>query len=153
MVSNDTRKESTVGETVNLMSADAQRFNDVTNFIHLLWSCPLQIALSIVFLWQELGPSVLAGLLVMILMVPLNGLLATKARKFQVINTCGNVLTWHIFTDVLHILLRCFPTFTTGIYFLIYIISFQIENMKFKDKRLKIMNEILNGMKVSFCLH
>lgn len=28
--------------------------------------------------------------------------------------------------------------------------SFQIENMKFKDKRLKIMNEILNGIKVSW---
>ncbi|XP_044229320.1 canalicular multispecific organic anion transporter 1 [Thunnus albacares] len=106
VVSNDTRKESTVGETVNLMSADAQRFNDVTNFIHLLWSCPLQIGLSIVFLWLELGPSVLAGLAVMVLMVPINGLLATKARKIQ------------------------------------------IENMKFKDKRLKIMNEILNGIKI-----
>lgn len=84
LVSNDARKESTVGETVNLMSADAQRFNDVTNFIHLLWSCPLQIILSIVFLWLELGPSVLAGLAVMILMVPINGLIATKARNFQV---------------------------------------------------------------------
>ncbi|XP_035771316.1 canalicular multispecific organic anion transporter 1-like [Neolamprologus brichardi] len=73
-VSNDARKESTVGETVNLMSADAQRFNDVTNFIHLLWSCPLQIVISIVFLWLELGPSVLAGLGVMVLMVPINGL-------------------------------------------------------------------------------
>ncbi|XP_030603605.1 canalicular multispecific organic anion transporter 1-like [Archocentrus centrarchus] len=106
VVSNDTRKESTVGETVNLMSADAQRFNDVTNFIHLLWSCPLQIIISIVFLWLELGPSVLAGLGVMVLMVPINGLLATKARKIQV------------------------------------------ENMKFKDKRMKIMNEILNGIKI-----
>ncbi|KAL6101831.1 abcc2 [Pungitius sinensis] len=106
VVSNDTRKESTVGETVNLISADAQRFNDVTNFIHLLWSCPLQIVLSIVFLWFELGPSVLAGLAVMVLMGPINGLLATKARKIQ------------------------------------------IENMKFKDKRLKIMNEILNGIKI-----
>lgn len=27
--------------------------------------------------------------------------------------------------------------------------DFQIENMKSKDKRLKIMNEILNGIKVS----
>ncbi|XP_023265173.1 canalicular multispecific organic anion transporter 1 [Seriola lalandi dorsalis] len=106
VVSNDTRKESTVGETVNLMSADAQRFNDVTNFIHLLWSCPLQIIMAIAFLWLELGPSVLAGLAVMVLMVPINGLLATKARKIQ------------------------------------------IENMKFKDKRLKIMNEILNGIKI-----
>lgn len=83
-MSNDNRKESTVGETVNLMSADAQRFNDVTNFIHLLWSCPVQIVISIVFLWLELGPSVLAGLAVMVLMVPINGLLATKARKLQV---------------------------------------------------------------------
>lgn len=84
MISNDARKETTVGETVNLISADAQRFNDVTNFIHLLWSCPLQIILSIIFLWLELGPSVLAGLAVMVLMVPINGVLATKARKFQV---------------------------------------------------------------------
>ncbi|XP_026046926.1 ATP-binding cassette sub-family C member 2 [Astatotilapia calliptera] len=106
VVSNDTRKESTVGETVNLMSADAQRFNDVTNFIHLLWSCPLQIIISIVFLWLELGPSVLAGLGVMVLMVPINGFLATKARKLQV------------------------------------------ENMKFKDERMKIMNELLNGVKI-----
>ncbi|KAJ0067200.1 hypothetical protein NL108_012940, partial [Boleophthalmus pectinirostris] len=106
VVSNDVRKESTVGETVNLISADAQRFNDVTNFIHLLWSCPLQIALAILFLWFELGPSVLAGLAVMILMVPINGLLANKARKIQV------------------------------------------DNMKYKDKRLKIMNEILNGIKI-----
>uniref|UniRef100_A0A3Q2NT43 Canalicular multispecific organic anion transporter 1 n=1 Tax=Fundulus heteroclitus TaxID=8078 RepID=A0A3Q2NT43_FUNHE len=106
VMSNDNRKESTVGETVNLMSADAQRFNDVTNFIHLLWSCPLQIIVSIVFLWMELGPSTLAGLGVMVLMVPINGLLANQARKFQ------------------------------------------IENMKFKDKRLKIMNEMLNGIKI-----
>nr|XP_046256958.1 canalicular multispecific organic anion transporter 1 isoform X2 [Scatophagus argus] len=106
VVSNEARKESTVGETVNLMSADAQRFNDVTNFIHLLWSCPLQIILSIVFLWMELGPSVLAGLGVMVLMAPINALLATKARNIQ------------------------------------------IKNMKFKDTRLKIMNEILNGIKI-----
>ncbi|XP_063347090.1 ATP-binding cassette sub-family C member 2-like isoform X2 [Pelmatolapia mariae] len=106
VVSNDTRKESTVGEMLNLMSADAQRFNDVTTSIHLLWSCPLQIIISIVFLWLELGPSVLAGLGIMVLIIPTNALLATKARKLQT------------------------------------------ENMKFKDKRMKIMNEILNGIKI-----
>ncbi|KAL0964216.1 hypothetical protein UPYG_G00320960 [Umbra pygmaea] len=106
VVTNDARKESTVGETVNLMSADAQRFNDVTNFIHLLWSCPLQIGLAIAFLWIELGPAVLAGLAVMVLMVPINGVLATKSRTLQV------------------------------------------KNMKYKDKRMKIMNEMLNGIKI-----
>ncbi|KAM4702820.1 ATP-binding cassette sub-family C member 2 [Rhinophrynus dorsalis] len=105
-VSNATRKESTVGETVNLMSADAQRFMDLTNFIHLLWSSPLQIAISIVFLWSELGPSVLAGLAVMILLVPINAVLATLSKKLQ------------------------------------------MKNMKSKDKRMKIMNEILSGIKI-----
>uniref|UniRef100_A0A4W5KEC7 ABC-type glutathione-S-conjugate transporter n=1 Tax=Hucho hucho TaxID=62062 RepID=A0A4W5KEC7_9TELE len=106
VVSNDARKESTFGETVNLMSADAQRFNDVINFIHLLWSCPLQIALAIAFLWIELGPAVLAGLAVMVLMVPINGLLANMSKNVQ------------------------------------------IENMRYKDKRMKIMNEMLNGIKI-----
>ncbi|XP_053548507.1 ATP-binding cassette sub-family C member 2 [Bombina bombina] len=105
-VSNSTRKESTVGETVNLMSADAQRFMDLTNFIHLLWSSPLQIVISLVFLWAELGPSVLAGLAVMILLIPINAVLATKSKTFQ------------------------------------------MRNMKNKDKRMKIMGEILSGIKI-----
>ncbi|XP_072526196.1 ATP-binding cassette sub-family C member 2-like [Salminus brasiliensis] len=105
-LSNDARKESTIGQMVTLMSADAQRFNEVTNFIHLLWSCPVQIVLSVGFLWIELGPSVLAGLLVMVLMVPINGLLAVKSR------------------------------------------SYQAKSMMFKDKRMKMLNEILSGIKI-----
>uniref|UniRef100_A0A8C6ZBI8 ATP binding cassette subfamily C member 2 n=1 Tax=Nothoprocta perdicaria TaxID=30464 RepID=A0A8C6ZBI8_NOTPE len=105
-VSSTTRKESTVGETVNLMSADAQRFMDMANFLHQLWSCPLQIVLSIISLWAELGPSVLAGIGVMLLLIPINGFLVTKAKGIQV------------------------------------------SNMKNKDERMKIMNEILNGIKI-----
>ena len=48
-VSNRARKQYTIGETVNLMSVDAQKLMDVTNFIHLLWSNVLQIALAICF--------------------------------------------------------------------------------------------------------
>lgn len=77
-----------MGETVNLMSADAQRFMDVANFIHHLWSSPLQIILSIVFLWGELGPSVLAGIAVMVLLIPINGFLVTKAKTIQVSGGC-----------------------------------------------------------------
>uniref|UniRef100_A0A8C0F710 Canalicular multispecific organic anion transporter 1 n=1 Tax=Bubo bubo TaxID=30461 RepID=A0A8C0F710_BUBBB len=105
-MSSATRKESTVGETVNLMSADAQRFMDMANFIHQLWSSPLQIILSIVFLWGELGPSVLAGIAVMVLLIPINGFLVAKAKTIQV------------------------------------------RNMKNKDERMKIMSEILNGIKI-----
>ncbi|KFO10391.1 Canalicular multispecific organic anion transporter 1, partial [Balearica regulorum gibbericeps] len=105
-MSSATRKESTVGETVNLMSADAQRFMDMANFVHQLWSSPLQIILSIIFLWGELGPSVLAGIAVMVLLIPINGFLVAKAKTIQV------------------------------------------RNMKNKDERMKIMSEILNGIKI-----
>uniref|UniRef100_A0A8C5SKT9 ABC-type glutathione-S-conjugate transporter n=1 Tax=Laticauda laticaudata TaxID=8630 RepID=A0A8C5SKT9_LATLA len=83
-VSNVTRKESTVGETVNLMSVDAQRFMDFTVYMHQLWSSPLQIIISLVFLWTELGPSVLAGIGVLVLLIPLNAVLVTKSRRIQV---------------------------------------------------------------------
>lgn len=61
ILSNAARKESTVGEIVNLMAVDAQRFMDLTAYINMLWSAPLQIGLALYFLWDLLGPSVLAG--------------------------------------------------------------------------------------------
>lgn len=61
IMSNSARKQSTVGEIVNLMAVDAQRFMDLTAYINMLWSAPLQIALALYFLWAILGPSVLAG--------------------------------------------------------------------------------------------
>ncbi|KAM6186730.1 ATP-binding cassette sub-family C member 2 [Rhynchocyon petersi] len=105
-LSNSARREYTVGETVNLMSVDAQKLMDVTSFIHLLWSSVLQIVLSIYFLWAELGPSIFAGVGVLVLLIPLNGVLASKNRNIQA------------------------------------------KNMKNKDKRLRIMNEILTGIKI-----
>ena len=55
VISNLARRESTVGEIVNLMAVDAQRFMDLASYICLLWSAPYQIILAIYFLYQELG--------------------------------------------------------------------------------------------------
>ena len=38
VLSNAARKESTVGEVVNLMSVDAQRFMDLMSYINIIWS-------------------------------------------------------------------------------------------------------------------
>ncbi|EDV20618.1 uncharacterized protein TRIADDRAFT_60846 [Trichoplax adhaerens] len=84
VLSNSARKKSTVGEIVNLMSVDAQRFMDLMTFLHIIWSAPFQIAVSMYFLWDILGPSVMAGLAVLILMIPINAYVSTKARVFQV---------------------------------------------------------------------
>lgn len=42
-LSNKSRKNRTVGEIVNLMSVDIQRFQDSTFFVNLFWSSPLQV--------------------------------------------------------------------------------------------------------------
>ncbi|NXS26250.1 MRP3 protein, partial [Pomatostomus ruficeps] len=105
-ITNSAKRSSTVGEIVNLMSVDAQRFMDLMTFLNMLWSAPLQIFLALYFLWQTLGPSVLAGVAVMVLLIPFNSAIAIKTRAFQV------------------------------------------EQMRYKDSRIKLMNEILGGIKV-----
>ena len=43
LLSNAAKKTSTVGEIVNLMSVDAQRFMDIMGFLNILWSGELNI--------------------------------------------------------------------------------------------------------------
>ncbi|KAM6118909.1 ATP-binding cassette sub-family C member 3 isoform 2-T2 [Phoenicopterus ruber ruber] len=52
VITNSAKRSSTVGEIVNLMSVDAQRFMDLMTFLNMLWSAPLQIFLALYFLWQ-----------------------------------------------------------------------------------------------------
>ncbi|XP_064172603.1 multidrug resistance-associated protein 1 [Anguilla rostrata] len=106
VITSAARRTSTVGEIVNLMSVDAQRFMDLITYINMVWSAPLQVVLALYFLWQTLGPAVLAGVAVMVLMFPINAFIAMKNKTFQV------------------------------------------AQMKSKDNRIKLMNELLNGIKV-----
>ena len=83
-LSNSARRSSTVGEIVNLMSVDTQRLMDLTTYFHMIWSAPLQIILSLVFLYETMGASIFAGFAVMLLLIPINAIIAYFSRKFQV---------------------------------------------------------------------
>ncbi|GAV06013.1 hypothetical protein RvY_16055 [Ramazzottius varieornatus] len=106
LITSEAKRSSNVGEIVNLMSVDAQRFMDFMAYIHVLWSGPLQMALAIYFLSQLVSVSVVAGVATLVLLVPLQGFIVVKVKGLQVVQ------------------------------------------MKEKDSRIKMMNEILNGMKV-----
>ena len=54
-LSSGAKRERNTGEIVNLLSVDSQRFMEVLPYLNLFWSAPLQIVLSIYFLYQELG--------------------------------------------------------------------------------------------------
>jgi len=64
---------TTIGQMVNLLSNDVNRFDQATIFIHYLWVGPLQTAIVTVILWYYFGPSCLAGLSVLLLFVPFQG--------------------------------------------------------------------------------
>lgn len=48
-----------------------------------MWSGPLQIVIALVFLYGTMGPSIWAGVAVLILTIPLNTYLAKKMRAYQ----------------------------------------------------------------------
>ncbi|XP_038041972.2 multidrug resistance-associated protein 1 isoform X3 [Anas platyrhynchos] len=82
-LANSSRRNYTTGEIVNLMSADAQQLMELTVNINLLWSAPFQIIMAVVFLWKELGSSALAGVAVLLLVIPINALIAAKVKSLK----------------------------------------------------------------------
>jgi ABC-type multidrug transport system fused ATPase/permease subunit len=105
-LSTDSRKESTVGEVVNLMSADVDSVVLLGQHVIILWSCPLQIVIATVGMYEVLGWPALVGVASLLLGAPVTLLLAK------------------LITDLM------------------------ARQMKTKDKRLRILSEIISGIKV-----
>ena len=57
-MNSEAKKTSTVGEIVNLMSVDCQRIQDITGYLWMLWSAPVQITLALVLLWNTIGNNI-----------------------------------------------------------------------------------------------
>ncbi len=100
------RSDSTQGEIVNLQAVDSSRLQELFPYLHTVWSAPFQVIVSIILLWRLVGPSVLAGVALMVLTTPANAFLMKKMGVIQK------------------------------------------DMMKSKDARVKIMNEVLNGIRV-----
>lgn len=100
------RRQATIGEMTNLVAVNAQTCCDLTTYLNILWSSPLQIIIAIYLLWTYLGVSALIGVATMIIFIPVNLMLANRTKKLQT------------------------------------------KKLKIQDSRIKMMNEILAGMKV-----
>ncbi|ORX44614.1 multi drug resistance-associated protein MRP [Hesseltinella vesiculosa] len=106
VLDNESRHTATVGEIVNYMAVDTARIMDLAPNLHHLWNSPFQIIVALYFLYQTMGASTFAGVFLLILVIPINGIIAKTMRKYQK------------------------------------------RQMKNKDQRIKLMNELLNGIKV-----
>ncbi len=58
---------------VNLLSNDVEKFDRMPIFIHYLWIGPVQLFIVVALTWPHFGPSTLAGMLILLLGVPLQG--------------------------------------------------------------------------------
>ncbi|XP_046577414.1 multidrug resistance-associated protein 1-like [Haliotis rubra] len=105
-MSNKAKKESTIGEIVNLMSVDVEHLRTFIFYIWESWSQPLKVVISLYLLYQFLGASMFAGMAVLFVLLPVNGITTLLWKKFQA------------------------------------------ELMEQKDKRMKITNEVLSGIKI-----
>uniref|UniRef100_A0A4W5JQ63 ABC transmembrane type-1 domain-containing protein n=1 Tax=Hucho hucho TaxID=62062 RepID=A0A4W5JQ63_9TELE len=52
VISSAARQSCTVGEIVNLVSADTQKLMDMVVYFNAVWVAPIEIALCLFFLWQ-----------------------------------------------------------------------------------------------------
>ncbi|KAJ1949962.1 hypothetical protein FBU59_000908, partial [Linderina macrospora] len=82
-LSNDTRQSYTIGNITTLFSVDVERIGGVVDYMHIAWSGPVQIIFAVYLLYSTLGWSVFAGILVMILAIPVNGWLTARMRDLQ----------------------------------------------------------------------
>jgi len=71
------------GEITNLMSVDAQRLQETTTYLHSIWFSFVQIIIAMFFLYRELGVSIFAGVLVILVSIPLTGGIARVMGKLQ----------------------------------------------------------------------
>jgi len=105
-ISNYAKQKSTLGEIVNLMSTDTHRLMELTTYLNILWSGPVQIIVCTILLWNQLQVAAIAGISIMVAIMPLNAFLMKKVK------------------------------------------SYSMTNMELKDERVKLINEVLNGIKV-----
>ncbi|ODM94817.1 Multidrug resistance-associated protein 1 [Orchesella cincta] len=106
LLSNTAKRSESQGEIMNHIGVDINYISEFCQISNQLWSAPLIVFLALYFLWGILGPSCLAGLLVVVILLPINATIASKSQKLQK------------------------------------------QQMRWKDKRTKLMNEILSGIKV-----
>ncbi|XP_025101783.1 LOW QUALITY PROTEIN: multidrug resistance-associated protein 1-like [Pomacea canaliculata] len=105
-MNNEARRGSLAGSIVNLMAVDCQRIQDVATNFWIVLSAPLQIGVAFYMLNETLGVSFVAGVAVIVALIPVNARISVLARRAQA------------------------------------------DQLIVKDERVKLMNEILSGIKV-----
>ncbi|XP_066936141.1 ATP-binding cassette sub-family C member 10-like isoform X2 [Clytia hemisphaerica] len=105
-ISTSTLNGFSTGQVVNYMSTDTNRISGFTYSFHEFWSLPFKVAVCLYLLYKQVGISFLAGVGVIVLLIPINKWISSKILKLSE------------------------------------------KVMKQKDERVKIISEILHGIRI-----
>ncbi|XP_063563214.1 ATP-binding cassette sub-family C member 10 isoform X6 [Gorilla gorilla gorilla] len=98
------------GEALNVLGTDSERLLNFAGSFHEAWGLPLQLAITLYLLYQQVGVAFVGGLILALLLVPVNKVIATR------------------------------------------IMASNQEMLRHKDARVKLVTELLNGIRViKFC--
>lgn len=79
----DTPESSSDGKINNLVSVDAFTISEICAYIYYLASCPLALVVNIALLFVTLGPAAIAGVAVLVALIPLQTLMGKLFTMFQ----------------------------------------------------------------------
>ena len=82
-LSNEARQGSSVGQIVNLMSNDANRFQEFGWFAISMWLVPVYLAVAIAMLINMLGVSALSGIVVLVISLAINKRMMMRLHKLR----------------------------------------------------------------------
>nr|CAD7568105.1 unnamed protein product [Timema californicum] len=75
--------DTTVGQVVNLLSNDVNRFDMAIVFLHYLWIGPLEILIITYLLWNDMGWSAIFGAFIMLLFIPMQACLGMLTASLR----------------------------------------------------------------------
>ncbi|KAB8349645.1 hypothetical protein FH972_023664 [Carpinus fangiana] len=101
-LSSEGRANKSTGDIVNHMAVDTQRLQDLSQYGQQLWSAPFQIILCMVSLYQLVGLSMLAGVGAMVLMIPVNWLVARIMKALQKKQMVNKDARTRLMTEILN---------------------------------------------------
>ncbi|XP_016129780.1 multidrug resistance-associated protein 1 [Sinocyclocheilus grahami] len=80
--SHSSRQQSNTTQGTDLLR-EVENVTELVVTLACLWSTPLRVALCLDLLWGELGPGVLVGVALLLVLIPVNSAVERKAKQLQ----------------------------------------------------------------------
>ncbi|KAH8733119.1 ABC transporter type 1, transmembrane domain-containing protein [Phaeosphaeriaceae sp. PMI808] len=92
----------TTGTIINLMSVDAYKVSELVAYLHFLWAnTPVQVVLAVYLLYRIMGYSSIAGIGVMVILLPMNMYVAKQFADIQTLISATTDARIHTTNEVL----------------------------------------------------